>query len=74
MSTVAASVVKDLRDQTNCPMIDCKKPLVDAGGDFDAARKLLRERLGNLDSTKPDSGTEGVIALITVSYPAEKVS
>jgi elongation factor Ts len=64
MSTVAASIVKDLREQTNCPMIDCKKALVDAVGDFDAAKKLLRERLGNLDSAKPDSGTEGVIALV----------
>lgn len=73
MSTVAASIVKDLRDQTNCPMLDCKQALIDAGGDFDGAKKLLRERLGNLDSTKPDSGTEGVIALVTVSYPAEKV-
>jgi len=67
MSTVAASIVKDLRDQTNCPMLDCKQALIDAGGDFDAAKKLLRERLGNLDSAKPDSGTEGVIALITAT-------
>ena len=64
MTTIAANIVKDLRSQTNCPMIDCKKALVDAGGDFDAAKKLLRERLGNLDSAKPDSGTEGVIALV----------
>jgi elongation factor Ts len=62
MSTIAASAVKDLREQTNCPMIDCKKALVDAGGDFDAAKNLLRERLGNLDVTKTDSGTEGLIA------------
>lgn len=61
MPAIAASIVKDLRDQTNCPMIDCKKALVDAGGDFEAAKKLLRERLGNLDVSKKDSGKEGLI-------------
>jgi len=73
MSTVAASIVKDLRDQTNCPMLDCKQALIDAGGDFDAAKKLLRERLGNLDVNKKDSGKEGLIAM-SVSADSGSVS
>ena len=61
MTTIAASIVNDLRKQTNCPMSDCKKALVDANGDFDIAKKLLRERLGSLDTSKPNSGKEGLI-------------
>jgi len=63
MSTITALSVKDLRSQTNCPMLDCKQALIDANGDFDIAKKLLRERLGSLDTTKPDNGSEGLIAV-----------
>lgn len=61
MSTVTVDSVKELRELTNCPLLDCKKALVDAGGNIDEAKKLLRERLGSLDTTKPDSGKEGLI-------------
>lgn len=61
MVTVTANSVKELRELTNCPLLDCKKALVDANGNIDEAKKLLRERLGSLDTTKPDSGKEGLI-------------
>ena len=41
---ITAAQVKALRDETGAGMMDCKKALQDAGGDIDAARKLLRER------------------------------
>jgi elongation factor Ts len=43
-STISASLVKELRDQTGVGMMDCKRALEEAGGDLEAARTLLRER------------------------------
>ncbi len=41
---ITASMVKELRDATSVGMMDCKKALQEANGDFDAAVKILRER------------------------------
>lgn len=40
---IKASVVKKLRDTTGAGMMDCKKALVKAEGDFAAATKILQE-------------------------------
>jgi elongation factor Ts len=37
-------MVKELRDATSAGMMDCKRALQEADGDFDAAVKLLREK------------------------------
>jgi elongation factor Ts len=42
--TITASLVKELRERTGAGMMECKKVLVEAGGDLDAAQKLLRTR------------------------------
>ena len=39
-----AQDVKKLREQTGCGMMDCKKALTEAGGDFDKAVERLREK------------------------------
>ena len=44
MTAVAASLVKELRDQTGAGMMDCKRALEESEGDLEAARRLLRER------------------------------
>jgi elongation factor Ts len=44
MAEITASAVKDLREMTGVGMMECKKALVEAGGDVDAAIKILRER------------------------------
>ncbi|HOV33801.1 MAG TPA: translation elongation factor Ts [Candidatus Hydrogenedens sp.] len=41
--TISASDVKQLRDQTNAPMMDCKKALTECSGDMEKAVKWLRE-------------------------------
>ena len=41
---ITAAQVKELRDATNAGMMDCKKALIAAEGDFDAAIRHLRER------------------------------
>ena len=40
--TISASLVKELRERTGAGMMDCKKALVETGGDADAAAELLR--------------------------------
>ena len=42
--SITANLVKDLRERTSAGMMECKKALVDAGGDIDAAQELLRTR------------------------------
>jgi elongation factor Ts len=42
--SVPASLVKELRDETGAGMMDAKRALEEAGGDLEAARRLLRER------------------------------
>ena len=41
---ITAQMVKDLRVATNAGVLDCKKALVDAEGDFEKAAEILRER------------------------------
>ena len=43
MSYTAADV-KKLRDETDAPMMECKSALEEAGGDFDKAKQVLREK------------------------------
>src|SRR3954468_14624065 len=42
MSNFTAADVKKLRDLTGAGMMDCKKALEEAGGDFDRATEILR--------------------------------
>ncbi len=44
MAAVTAAMVKELRQATDAPMMDCKKVLVEADGDMDKAKELLKER------------------------------
>ena len=43
MAEITAALVKQLRDETSLPMMDCKKALAEAGGDIEAAKRKLRE-------------------------------
>ena len=44
MANISAADVNKLRQTTGAGMMDCKKALVEAEGDFDKAIKILRER------------------------------
>jgi elongation factor Ts len=59
---ITASIVKELRDKTSAPMMDCKKVLTETNGDIEASIKLLRER-GIMKSSKmaDRAANEGVI-------------
>ncbi len=66
MPAITAALVKELRDETGLPMMDCKKALEEAGGDKEAATKNLRESGKKLMSIRADRATEeGRIAVYT---------
>jgi elongation factor Ts len=44
MAEISAALVKELRDLTGAPMMECKRALQEANGDIDAAKVLLREK------------------------------
>ena len=44
MTEIPAALVKQLRDRTGAGMMDCKRALVEANGDLEAATRLLREQ------------------------------
>lgn len=47
MAEITASMVKELRERTDAPMMDCKKALTEADGDMARAEEILRVRFGN---------------------------
>ncbi len=44
MTKIDAKTVKQLRDMTGAPMMDCKSALQEVGGDVEKARDVLRKR------------------------------
>jgi elongation factor Ts len=63
MAEVSAQLVKELREKTGAGMMDCKKVLSEAGGDFAKAEELLRKK-GLAAAAKKSSraATEGAVA------------
>src|ERR1035437_2278625 len=60
---IRAALVKELRDETNVGMMECKKALVEAGGDKEKAVKILRERGLAIAGKKASRlAKEGVVA------------
>lgn len=47
MAEITASMVKELRERTDAPMMDCKKALSEAEGDMTRAEEILRVRFGS---------------------------
>ena len=47
MAEITASMVKELRERTDAPMMDCKKALTEAEGDMARSEEILRVRFGN---------------------------
>lgn len=62
MVEVSAAMVKDLREKSGAAMMDCKKALVEALGDFDKAFELLRQKGAASASKKASRATsEGLV-------------
>jgi len=65
MVKISAADVKKLRDQTGAGMMDCKKALTEAGGDFEKAIDLLRKKGQKLSVKRADrDAKEGVVVAI----------
>jgi len=86
MADIPAALVKKLRDETGAPMMDCKRALVEADGDYDAGLRLIRER-GQAQALKraDRSTSEGLVgyrladdgskaAMVAVGCETEPVS
>src|SRR5690606_7206619 len=70
MSTVqiSASDVNKLRQQTGAVMMDCKKALTEAGGDFEAAIDYLRKKGAKVAASRQDrESNEGVVIAKTTA-------
>ncbi len=64
MAEITASMVKELREKTDAPMMECKKALTEAAGDLTKAEEILRVRLGNKASKAAGRvAAEGVVAV-----------
>ena len=62
-----AKDVAELRKQTGCGMMDCKKALVESNGDFEAAVKYLREKGMAATAKKADRiAAEGIVDIMTI--------
>jgi elongation factor Ts len=61
--SVTAEAVRQLRERTGVGMMECKKALVETGGDLDAAAELMRKQgLAKADKKATRIAAEGVIA------------
>jgi elongation factor Ts len=64
MAEITASMVKELREKTDAPMMECKKALTEAGGDLQRAEEILRVKLGNKASKAASRvAAEGVVGI-----------
>lgn len=62
MAKITAAQVNELRRITGAGMMDCKKALVEAGGDNDKAMEILRKKGQKIASKRADKeATEGIV-------------
>ena len=63
MAAITASMVAELRAKTDAPMMECKKALTEADGDFAKAEEILRVKLGSKASKAATRVTaEGIVS------------
>ena len=64
MAEVTAGMVKELREKTDAPMMECKKALAEADGNMARAEEILRVKLGS-KAAKVSSrvAAEGIVAI-----------
>src|SRR3984885_2565447 len=74
MAAITAALVKDLRDRTGAPMMDCKKALAETGGEIEPAIDWLRKK--GLAAAAKKSGrvaAEGLVAVASAPGKAAMV-
>ena len=64
MAEITAAMVKELREKTDAPMMECKKALTEASGDLEKAEEILRVKLGNKASKAAARvAAEGIVSI-----------
>jgi elongation factor Ts len=74
MAEITAAMVRDLREKTGAGMMDCKKALVESGGDTEAAIDWLRKK--GLSAAAKKSGrvaAEGLVGVASAPQVAAMV-
>jgi len=63
VAEITSEMIKELREKTQAGMLDCKKALVETGGDMDKAVEFLRKKgLASADKKMGREVTQGIIA------------
>lgn len=71
---ITAQEVNKLRQMTGAGMMDCKKALVEAEGDFDKAIEILRKKGQKVSASRADrETTEGIVVTNTTEDGSEAV-
>lgn len=64
MAEITAALVKELRERTDAPMMDCKRALTETSGDLEAAIDWLRAKGMSKAAKKADrAAAEGLVGL-----------
>lgn len=64
MTIISASLVKELRDRTSAGMMECKKALVEVGGDIEAAIEWMRKQgMAKADKKSGRTAADGVVVI-----------
>ena len=62
MAEITAKMVKELREKSGAPMMDCKKALEEANGDVEQAMIVLRKRgMASAQKKAARATSEGVV-------------
>lgn len=84
MAEISAAAVKQLREMTDLPMMECKKALVEAGGNQEKAIAILKENFKKVQlkraenetsegrifvASKPDGSLAAMVAIACESAP-----
>jgi len=67
MMAISAADVNKLRQMTGAGMMDCKKALTEAGGDFEAAIDILRKAGQKVAAKRADNATNEGVVLIAIN-------
>tara|TARA_B100001248_G_C27399302_1_gene468612 strand:- start:5228 stop:6196 length:969 start_codon:yes stop_codon:yes gene_type:complete len=67
MTSIKAADVAKLRKQTGAGMMDCKKALIEASGDFDAAIDVLRKKGQKVAAKRADRDAKEGVAIVKIN-------
>jgi elongation factor Ts len=72
MAQITAAQVNELRQKTGAGMMDCKKALVEAEGDFDKAIEVLRKKGQKIAEKRADRDSSEGAVIAKVNDQANK--